>query len=1597
MPKIVYPRPCPDCGTKINDRFNFSRHRRYCGKKTRVPCPHCPKTFCRKDKMTEHVKKVHSATSEGGNGKKRLRETAEPSPANKKPRTHDDRQNETTEPSPTSKKPRLHEDQQTGGAVSSRGTKREVNHEQKQESKISKQDDSEQDDSDSSEEETSESDHNNPNPVFVVNVKKLGPAKRWKKDVVINQKFIMTLDQQRPPSPLEDINIEATYAIAVAMDGLIKELKIPMDYWMTLQIGSREHRKEEGLTGETWKIPVADFAKRAEMAEALMNKIALVLNSGEFITRDVGFSASVLFSRPERKGGKTGGGGPGLKIWSEMVKQSRSICEIKNKDDLCCARAIVVMREYAYKQAGEPNSFHNIYLDRGEKTMQLKEAKKLHFEAEVPEGLCGLAEVEKFQEHLGPLGYRIIVIEASRGGVIFKGEKFGKADKTIALVKSAYVDEESGLEKAHFDGLYSIPGFINRSYFCKKCCKGYDHEDSKHHRCQAKTCPACKRTNGKCKDFTLWAILDRSCRECKREFYGEDCFLAHKNKSFEESKAIEKVRERMEKELGEKIAPVQVAYRVCSDYRRCSQCRAEHRTNTEFPHKCLHAECKNCLEFVQIFKHKCFIISEKEKKLKKLIRRIKAKEQNEGKVIKQQARRYTCSVDDDGNPDKEEMKYFENQIKKRLNDFKYITNSVPQEEREEEKDEEEVLQEKIVTEMLKEGFSPSEITAEAVNERLPPEVTSRKVNGGSIIFADIECLLDESNTFQPILICYAKGSNGEIFHHWGPNCVTLFLKALHKMAQKDRDEERKRMKLEPGKGQLPKYTVFFHNLKGFDGVLTLNALYSQNLKVTQQMGTGTKVLHFKHANLTFKDSLNFLNMPLSAFPRTFGLTELKKGFFPHKFSKMRNLLYEGQIPELKFFEPQHMSEDKKKECEDWHAKEVTEGKSWNFQQEMLEYCKSDVELLRQGCLKFAQDTQKEAGFNPLTQCITIASTCHYFWRNYQMEPKTIAIEPINGWGGAKVNQSKVAMQWLYLKDLELGGNRIKHTRNGGEQVLLLKGGKVHVDGYDPVTKTVFEFHGCEWHGCPKCKPLGRQKTAFHHPDRTIEENYRTTQWKIQLLKEAGYNVEEKWECDFKKELKESKELQEKVNNMSWVTPLDPRDAFYGGRTGLSKAYYSAEECEEILYNDFTSLYPTINKYGVYPIGHPDVRVNPVDQSIHSHWGIVKADVLPPEKLLHPVLPVKYKGKLLFPLCLKCVKDQEDLPWHERTNTCPHTDEERKLRDTWCSLELEKAVEKGYRVLKIHEVYHWPENQRKKGLFADYVNTWLKHKTEASNWPSKVKTEEEQQEYIRKYRDREGIELDSTRIEKNPGRKQVAKLMLNSFWGKFGENEHRVKIEEVCDENVWQRLVQDDTIVVKDVRVFNNDVMEVATLQNEDACASSGKINVFIACFTTAQARLKLYEELEKLGDQVLYYDTDSVIYSCKEGQIKIPTGVFLGDMTDELEGDTIKEFGSAGPKSYCYETQGGKTECKNKGTKSSFEINQKLNCESMMNHIKKELTDPLEKRRIMDIEIKNHFVRDGTKKTVSLVELKKAFGVNWDKRVIEKDTGKTYPYGYVRI
>ena len=204
--------------------------------------------------------------------------------------------------------------------------------------------------------------------------------------------------------------------------------------------------------------------------------------------------------------------------------------------------------------------------------------------------------------------------------------------------------------------------------------------------------------------------------------------------------------------------------------------------------------------------------------------------------------------------------------------------------------------------------------------------------------------------------------------------------------------------------------------------------------------------------------------------------------------------------------------------------------------------------------------------------------------------------------------------------------------------------------------------------------------------------------------------------------------------------------------------------------------------------------------------------------------------------------------------------ERALTGTWCTPELQKAVELGYEIQYIYEVWHFPETCQ--GLFQDYVNTWLKIKQEASGWPQWVGDDEtKRQQYIREYYEHEGIQLEYDKIEHNPGLRALAKMMLNSMWGKFGQRLNKTQVQEFDDPQAFHRFLDTDTLDVRHVSVVNEHMVEVHYQYQDEDIPVSPNLNVFVASFTTSWARDRLYEaSLELLGERVLYFDTDSVIY-----------------------------------------------------------------------------------------------------------------------------------------
>ena len=79
----------------------------------------------------------------------------------------------------------------------------------------------------------------------------------------------------------------------------------------------------------------------------------------------------------------------------------------------------------------------------------------------------------------------------------------------------------------------------------------------------------------------------------------------------------------------------------------------------------------------------------------------------------------------------------------------------------------------------------------------------------------------------------------------------------------------------------------------------------------------------------------------------------------------------------------------------------------------------------------------------------------------------------------------------------------------------------------------------------------------------MEQLFEDTFEKVCHLKDQGFKVIEKWECDLVKEMEYDEDMRRYFEEYELVDPLQPRDAFYGGRTNAAKLLHECQDDEEI--------------------------------------------------------------------------------------------------------------------------------------------------------------------------------------------------------------------------------------------------------------------------------------------------------------------------------------------------------------------------------------------------------------------------------------------------
>ena len=114
------------------------------------------------------------------------------------------------------------------------------------------------------------------------------------------------------------------------------------------------------------------------------------------------------------------------------------------------------------------------------------------------------------------------------------------------------------------------------------------------------------------------------------------------------------------------------------------------------------------------------------------------------------------------------------------------------------------------------------------------------------------------------------------------------------------------------------------------------------------------------------------------------------------------------------------------------------------------------------------------------------------------------------------------------------------------------------------------------------------------------------------------------------------------------------------------------------------------------------------------------------------------------------------------------------------------------------------------------------------------------------------------------------------------------------------MMTSDNQEIKNVRFVNEEIVQMDWVHKEDFIDTSGITNVVIAAYTTAEARLKLYQYLERLDRRALYADTDSIIFTVAPGECEPELDDYLGDVTNEIPDNDIDTFVTGGPNNYVY-------------------------------------------------------------------------------------------------
>jgi len=353
-----------------------------------------------------------------------------------------------------------------------------------------------------------------------------------------------------------------------------------------------------------------------------------------------------------------------------------------------------------------------------------------------------------------------------------------------------------------------------------------------------------------------------------------------------------------------------------------------------------------------------------------------------------------------------------------------------------------------------------------------------------------------------------------------------------------------------------------------------------------------------------------------------------------------------------------------------------------------------------------------------------------------------------------------------------------------------------------------------------------------------------------------------------------------------------RDSLRGGRTDkrcnwLKLTREQREMGDKIVYFDFKSLYPSVQKCPVHqthfpvgkgawiglsnltsieqPIEEATLSKGQIDNEflqfyMRNKTGFLEIDYKILKYVTHPTLhrvgshTIDGANKLLFEL-----NDQQ--------------------KQTYAWPEIEEAIRCGeIAVTFVHQAYLF---DRGEDVFDKYVDFFFAQKEKAE-------------------------------VEGNEGKRALAKLLLNSLWGKLGQRSQPVK-EWVSDIKRLEYLMtkfETGEFEMQTMYIKNDERIRLTYTRKDDK-ANRFNTAPHLAAFVSMWGRVILHRKLlSQHGMRALYCDTDSAVVYLRGGVDEmLYTGNNLGDLTDEVtklaprhfKDPYISEVVFLAPKSYALE------------------------------------------------------------------------------------------------